>query len=70
MRKTFMDEMFKDAEYEALFEMQKGALIELVAKRAMQTAAKRFYDQSVIVKNGIIGYDEVAEELTTMADEI
>lgn len=68
-KQNLIDAMFNDAEYAALFEMQRASMIELVVYTTLKHAAKRFYDQSIIMK-GSIDYAEVADELTEMSKEV
>lgn len=68
-KKSMIEEMYTDKEYEALFKMPRGALIEKVARDTLLCAAMRFSKAHVISK-GDIGYDEVGYELREMSDEV
>lgn len=68
-KKSMIEEMYTDKEYEALFQMPRGAIIEKVARDTLLCAAQRFYRANAISK-GDIGYDEVADELREMSDEV
>ena len=67
-----IEDMFQDHEFARAFYDDNNTpkrLIQMGAQCALRIAAKRFNDQSVILKDQIT-YQEVAEELLAMSKEV